>query len=193
MASFNFGTREDPVYYIFQNIKIPGNMYIYATMNTSDQNVYTLDTAFTRRWNKERIANVFHGNEIEKMLVPGMEACSWGDFVYYINKRIQDRLDDLQVNEDKQVGAFFVKKSDLLSVSNTLSDEEKENKAISFAHKVLEYLWDDVAKLDHSVIFNPKYKTFDKVVEDYIKYGVAVFNSEIFKNKPIQETNQETN
>jgi hypothetical protein len=47
--------------YVFSEIKIPGNMDIFATMNTSDQNVYTLDTAFIRRWDKERIKNSFKG------------------------------------------------------------------------------------------------------------------------------------
>ena len=63
----------------------------------------------------------------------------------------------------------------------------KKEKAISFAHKVLEYLWDDVSKLDHTVIFNPNYKTFEKVVEDYLKNGASIFNNEIFKNKSIEE------
>ena len=181
LNSFNFGTNEAPTHYDFENIKIPGNMNIFATMNTSDQNVYTLDTAFTRRWDKERIPNSFDGNDIAELLGPGMGDCTWGVFVDAINNQIQNKLDDLQVNEDKQVGAFFVKKSDLLVRDNTLSDADKKAKAISFAHKVLEYLWDDVSKLDHSVIFKPNYKTFDKVVEDYIQNGVVVFNNEIFK------------
>ncbi len=192
LNDYNFGEKETPIHYLFENIKIPGNMDIFATMNTSDQNVYTLDTAFTRRWAKERIPNSFNNNEIEDYLVPGMEKCTWGVFVDSINNQIQAKLDDLQVNEDKQVGAFFVKKSDLLSQDNNLNDEQKKLKAKSFAHKVLEYLWDDVSKLDHSVIFNPTYKTFEKVVEDYLKNGSAVFNSEIFKNKPTQEATANT-
>ena len=164
-------------------------MDIYATMNTSDQNVYTLDTAFTRRWAKERIANDFNGDDIATFLVPGMEQYSWEVFVVAVNNHIKLKLDDLQVNEDKQVGAFFVKRSDLLVVGNTLSDDNKKEKATAFAHKVLEYLWDDVSKLDHTVIFDPVYKTFEKVVEDYLKKGVAVFNSEIFQHAPILATN----
>lgn len=167
--------------YTFSEIKIPGNMDIFATMNTSDQNVYTLDTAFTRRWSKERMPNDFNGNEIKDMLVPGMYKYTWKEFVDTINGRIQDKLDDLQVNEDKQVGAFFVKKADLLPKDTTSDDAEK---AKAFAYKVIEYLWDDVSKLDHSVIFNPSYNTFEKLVDGYVKNGVAVFNSGIFTIKP---------
>lgn len=164
--------------YIFKDIKIPANMYIYATMNTSDQNVYTLDTAFTRRWSKERIPNKFNGNEIATMYVPGMEDYTWGIFVDKVNEHIRDNIVDLQVNEDKQVGCFFVKKSDLL-VKDEKDDDKKKAKA--FAYKVLEYLWDDVSKLDHTVIFNPNYKTFEDLVKDYLVKGVEVFNGEIFK------------
>lgn len=193
LNAYEFDVDGEKKRYIFKDIKIPGNMDIFATMNTSDQNVYTLDTAFTRRWAKERIPNSFNGNDIATYFVPGMELYTWGMFVDAINNQIQNKLDDLQVNEDKQVGAFFVKKSDLLIVDNTLTDEDKKKKARSFAHKVLEYLWDDVSKLDHSVIFNSNYKTFEKVVDDYLEKGVAVFNSEIFKDKPVQNVAGDTN
>ena len=193
LNAYEFDVDGEKKRYVFKDIKIPGNMDIFATMNTSDQNVYTLDTAFTRRWAKERIPNSFNGNDIATYFVPGMELYTWGMFVDAINNQIQNKLDDLQVNEDKQVGAFFVKKSDLLIVDNTLTDEDKKKKARSFAHKVLEYLWDDVSKLDHSVIFNSNYKTFEKVVDDYLEKGVAVFNSEIFKDKPVQNVAGDTN
>ena len=185
LNSFDFDVEGEKKRYTFGEIKIPGNMDIFATMNTSDQNVYTLDTAFTRRWSKERMPNGFNGNEIKDMLVPGMHKYTWEEFVGSINKQIQDKLDDLQVNEDKQVGAFFVKKSDLLPKDASSDDKEK---AKSFAYKVLEYLWDDVSKLDHTVIFNPSYKTFESLVEAYLKNGVTVFNREIFKEKTEDST-----
>lgn len=185
LNSYEFEVDGEKKRYTFGEIKIPGNMDIFATMNTSDQNVYTLDTAFTRRWSKERMPNDFNGNEIKDMLVPGMYKYTWEEFVGSVNKQIQDKLDDLQVNEDKQVGAFFVKKADLLPKDASSDDKEK---AKSFAYKVLEYLWDDVSKLDHTVIFNPSYKTFESLVEAYLKNGVTVFNREIFKEKTEDST-----
>lgn len=160
--------------YHFDEIKIPGNLDIYATMNTSDQNVYTLDTAFTRRWTKEHIPNEFNGHKIEKMYVPGMASYTWGEFVTAVNRQIRDNLESLQVNEDKQVGAFFVKERDLLEKS----DDSTEQKAKMFAYKVLEYLWADVSKLDHHIIFNPKYTTFEAVVKDFAN-GIIVFNDKL--------------
>lgn len=170
LNSLNFDVDGENVNYIFNEIKIPGNMDIFATMNTSDQNVYTLDTAFTRRWAKERIPNDFGDNEkIKNKSVPGMNKYTWSEFVNSINSYINDHLDDLQVNEDKKIGAFFV--------SLTTLDDVDE-----FAYKVLDYLWSDVSKLDHNVIFN-NYKTFESLIKDYKSKGVKVFKSNIFEEK----------
>lgn len=167
----------EETHYIFNEIKIPGNLYIYATMNTSDQNVYTLDTAFTRRWGKERIPNKFGVQTIKDMLVPGLDNVKWEKFVNVINNTIRNKIDELQVNEDKQIGIFFVKESDLIDSANPIVDDKKTE---TFAYKVLEYLWDDVTKLDHSVIFKPSYKTFTQLMEDYIDHKF-VFNNDVAK------------
>lgn len=186
LNAYEFKVNGEKARYNFKEIKIPGNMDIFATMNTSDQNVYTLDTAFTRRWNKECIPNVFNGHKIENMFVPGLSNYTWGIFVDTINKQIRDNLESLQVNEDKQVGAFFVKEKDLLENSA----DSTEQKAKMFAYKVLEYLWADVSKLDHQVIFKPGYTTFEDIVKDFAK-GMVVFNDKLgFKSSvaPITET-----
>ncbi len=157
--------------YTFTEIKIPGNMDIFATMNTSDQNVYTLDTAFVRRWGKEKIKNSFAECTFKDLPIPGMKEYTWEEFVNAINNCISSHLEDLQVNEDKQIGAYFVKSSLL-----------KRGDAEKFAYKVFDYLWSDVAKLDHGVIFNP-YDTLEKLVEDFKTKGVGVFKSGIFVDK----------
>lgn len=172
LNDYEFTIEGKKVKYKFKEIKIPGNLDIFATMNTSDQNVYTLDTAFTRRWEKERIPNEFKGHAIETMLIPGLPNCTWGKFVVEVNNHIKNNLETLQVNEDKQVGVFFIKERDLLTKDEIATDKKIE----AFAFKVLEYLWDDVSKLDHSVIFNPIYKTFEGLVKGFIKNGAAVFN-----------------
>lgn len=167
--------------YSFADIKIPGNMDIFATMNTSDQNVYTLDTAFVRRWEKEKIKNSFDECDFKEEPVPGMPDYTWKEFVESINKWIARNIDSLQVNEDKQIGAFFVKKS-LLSKN----DPEK------FAYKVFDYLWSDVAKLDHDIFFN-SYNTLEDLIEAYKEKGVAVFKTGIFDAKVIINDQEEEN
>lgn len=159
--------------YIFTEIKIPGNMDIFATMNTSDQNVYTLDTAFVRRWEKEKIKNTFAQCTFASVAIPGMSNYTWQEFVDGINSWIAKHLEDLQVNEDKQIGVFFVKESLLES-----NDAEK------FAFKVFDYLWSDVAKLDHGIFFN-SYDTLEALIDAYKTKGVGVFKPGIFAPKAI--------
>lgn len=163
--------------YKFTEIKIPANLYIYATMNTSDQNVYTLDTAFVRRWEREKIKNTFAKCSFKDKTVPGMDY-TWQEFVEAINACIASHLEDLQVNEDKQIGAFFVKEP-LLSGS-----------AKKFAYKVFDYLWNDVAKLDRGIFFN-HYDTLDALIAAYVDKGVAVFKPGILKEKVSTPTQSE--
>ena len=176
---FRFG-REKKRYH-FSEIKIPGNMDIFATMNTSDQNVYTLDTAFVRRWDKEKIKNSFKNCKFKDMPVPGMPQYTWEEFVTSINNCIAKHLEDLQVNEDKQIGAFFVKASLLAA-----NDAEK------FAYKVFDYLWSDVAKLDHGIFFNP-YDTLENLIDAYKTNGVGVFKTGIFEPRAAVSAEEEEN
>lgn len=166
--------------YIFNEIKIPANMYIYATMNTSDQNVYTLDTAFTRRWEKEKIQNSFAQCTFSDWFVPGIEPYTWKSFVEDINKLIDKNIEQLQVNEDKQIGAFFIKAKDLINKDNkNIDNETKKKLKEKFVYKVFDYLWNDVAKLDREVFFNDKYSTLQELIDDYMIIGARVFNESL--------------
>lgn len=103
---------------------------------------------------------------------------TWEEFVTAINNHIAKHLEDLQVNEDKQIGAFFVKKN-LLG-----STPEK------FAYKVFDYLWSDVAKLDHEIFFN-HFDTLEALIKAYEKEGVDVFKTGIFEKKETSQTVEE--
>lgn len=181
LNGYEFTVNGEKKRYSFADIKIPGNMDIFATMNTSDQNVYTLDTAFVRRWEKEKIKNSFDECDFKDESVPGMSDYTWKEFVESINKWIARNIDSLQVNEDKQIGAFFVKKSLL-----TKNDPEK------FAYKVFDYLWSDVAKLDHDIFFN-SYNTLEDLIEAYKEKGVGVFKTGIFNAKVTITDREEEN
>lgn len=167
--------------YIFNYIMIPSNLSIIATMNTSDQNVFTLDTAFKRRWEFLKLKNVFKtsgedAHPYRNYYVPGMNGMKWQTFVDSINEYIIDSATDLQ-SEDKQLGVFFVSKN-MLYVNELDSNEAKVR---TFAYKVLEYLWDDVAKFDRDSWFNNKIRTLDELVEEYIRSGKEVFKDGVFK------------
>lgn len=133
-------------------IRIPSNMYILATMNTADQNVFTLDTAFQRRWNMRQIENNFEKSSHSKDIIAGTKV-SWGAFATVINDMVIDINVDMASSEDKRLGTYFAKK--------------KELEVSRFPEKVLKYLWDDAFKMDKTAIFNENCKSLEDVVVTY--------------------------
>ncbi|MFP5982929.1 McrB family protein [Helicobacter pylori] len=140
------------------SIRIPSNLWIIATMNTSDQNVFTLDTAFQRRFSMQLIENSFENvdNDFKNMKILDTEI-TWQKFCTTINEKIAQNNEGLSSMEDKRFGVYFVNIDDLKS---------KEN----FAHKVIKYLWDDVFKFDRNIIFDTtKFNTLEAVVKNFTK------------------------
>lgn len=122
-------------------IRLPSNLSIYATMNTNDQNVFTLDNAFNRRFKSEYISNKENPEIPEHCrqfnLMIGETGIRWGAFRNKINEKIIQT--ELANAEDKQLGLFFIK-----------SENSKINEK-DFADKVLKYLWHDVFKRDKDI------------------------------------------
>jgi type II restriction-modification system restriction subunit len=120
-----------------ERLMLPQNLYIWATMNTSDQSLFPIDSAFKRRWDWVYIPIKPHAEENYKIKI-GNETYDWWGFLQKINSVI----DDTTHSEDKNLGYFFV---------NT---ESKTVCAEKFVSKVLFYLWNDVFKnygFDHSI------------------------------------------
>lgn len=109
---------------------LPSNLYIWATMNTSDQSLFPIDSAFKRRWDWEyvKIADA----EKDWKIKCGSKYCDWWEFIKEINKKIAKETS----SDDKKLGYFFCKPP-------KGSDEISEEKFVS---KVLFYLWNDVFK-----------------------------------------------
>ncbi|WRF70944.1 McrB family protein [Helicobacter pylori] len=140
------------------SIRIPSNLWIIATMNTSDQNVFTLDTAFQRRFSMQLVENSFENvdDDFKNMKILDTDI-TWQKFCTTINEKIAQNNEGLSSMEDKRFGVYFVSIDDLKS---------KEN----FAHKVIKYLWDDVFKFDRNIIFNTtKFNTLEAVVKNFTK------------------------
>ncbi|GAA6936356.1 hypothetical protein HpHUE47_02720 [Helicobacter pylori] len=140
------------------SIRIPSNLWIIATMNTSDQNVFTLDTAFQRRFSMQLIENSFENvdDDFKNMKILDTDI-TWQKFCTTINEKIAQNNEGLSSMEDKRFGVYFVNIDDLKS---------KED----FAHKVIKYLWDDVFKFDRNIIFDTtKFNTLEAVVKNFTK------------------------
>ena len=146
-------------------VSIPSNMSIICTMNTSDQNVFTLDTAFQRRWHMKLIENKFrgeNGKQIAKTKILDTDV-TWGHFVASINEIILSKNIRITSSEDKRLGTHFIGDDDLEYVEN------KEEQNSRFPEKVLKYLWDDVFKFNKEDIFDlTKVKSLEDVVEIFV-------------------------
>lgn len=116
---------------------LPNNLYIWATMNTSDQSLFLIDSAFKRRWDWRyvKIADAGKGWKIKC----GTEYCDWWTFVEEINKKIAKETS----SDDKKLGYFFCKPD---KNGNTISEDK-------FVGKVLFYLWNDVFKDGDTSLF----------------------------------------
>lgn len=162
--------------YTFKEIRLPGNLSIYATMNTSDQNVFTLDTAFKRRWKFKKLINEFAvDHQFKNKYIPGADI-TWKELVNDINEYILECSSGLN-SEDKQLGVYFVDENGMRKEKVDASDPEAVN---AFAYKVLEYLWSDVAKFDRSKWFADGIKSLDELVKEYKEKGLEVFVDGIF-------------
>ena len=159
-------------------VKIPGNLSLLATMNTADQSVFTLDTAFKRRWKTKLIPNSFDRCSFaeKKILDTNIK---WRQFVTAINEIILNENIDLAVNEDKRIGAFFVSEDDL-SLTNG-----KYNP--SFAEKVIMYLWNDVFKYNKEKIFDEKYNSLEKIIAGFEKEKFNVFKIDFHESEDVHE------
>lgn len=112
-----------------ERLMLPENLYIWATMNTSDQSLFPIDSAFKRRW-EWRYMKIKDEEKGYKVKI-GEEKQDWWEFV----KKINEIIASMTSSADKQIGYFFCKADS----DGTISEE-------MFVGKVLFYLWNDVFK-----------------------------------------------
>ncbi len=184
-------------------IRLPSNLSIIATMNTSDQNVFTLDNAFQRRFDmvlvrsgvtRKNTANVPRLNpddydfessdtKIQNQFNATIEGTDtkWGLFWDWINFQITEKLQGISSTEDKRLGLWFVKNVD-----------EKIPRKV-FAEKVLKYLWDDVFKFKRREIFTDNIHSLEELISVF-ECPKEDALSRVFKNYPAssQRTPKET-
>lgn len=163
-------------------IIIPHNLTILATMNTSDQNVFPLDTAFKRRWDREKVVTEWSKvGDIKKMYIP-CSSITWEQFATTINNKMlqESQSGDVAISEDKQMGPYFIRENMLSKVENTGTNDD----LIAFVSNVLDHLYNDVTKFDHSILFDKNIISYDMLYEKmrvYDQTGNDLFEG-IFKD-----------
>ena len=105
-------------------VRIPSNLSVIGTMNTSDQNVFTLDTAFQRRWNMRLIENTFENvrPSLANAKILDTEV-TWETFCTTINKLVVGNRAKMASAEDKRLGVYFVHESDLVFDDRAISPD----------------------------------------------------------------------
>lgn len=167
----------------YSSIRIPDNLFIWATMNSADQGVFPMDTAFKRRWNFTYIGIDENDSEISGKYV------EVGKNSYYsvnlewnsLRKAINNFLTRENINEDKLLGPYFISKSIVVPPNGgTIIDEKKFCEA--FKHKVIMYLFDDAAKQRRNRLFEgiPNGSCrYSKICELFDKEGINIFSKDI--------------
>lgn len=192
----------------FDRIRIPSNMFIWATMNSADQGVFPMDTAFKRRWNFEYLGINNNDNKVIGKINLGKGQYEFEVDWNQLRKAINEKLaTELKINEDKLIGPFFLSmdalkrkavKDDIVE-SDVFEDRVAENNptykaaeyldpkkfADAFKSKIIMYLYEDVARTNH------RQKLFDgckdcskysSVCNEFDEKGIYIFGDD-FKNK----------
>ena len=160
----------------YDQVILPANLFIWATMNSADQGVMPIDTAFKRRWEMEYI----HIDKNEELIKGkyqfniGKDQMTWNDFRKTINNYLSSS-DLMKINEDKLMGTYFISKKTL----EDFSDKPAKLSQV-IKNKVLYYLFDDVVKPYRTTFFDSnKANTFLQLCDNFDQDGIEVFNQHL--------------
>lgn len=161
-----------------ESIKIPDNMFIWATMNSADQGVYPIDTAFKRRWNFEYIGIDDNDDEVGGIVelgsAPNNRDVNWNTLRKAINETLAVTYG---VNEDKLLGPYFLSRQ----VFAYGEDGRMLNpgKFIStFKSKVIMYLYEDAAKpMKHRLFEGCDSSKYSSVCAAFEDRGIQIFGA----------------
>lgn len=173
----------------YNKIKIPDNMFIWATMNSADQGVFPMDTAFKRRWDFTYLGIDDNDEQLRgKYVTIGskeQQRIEWNE----LRKAINEFLAEAKINEDKQLGPYFISKSIVVPKDGGTEIDSKKF-CDAFKNKVLMYLFDDAAKQKRASLFEGSAKgqtRYSKICEAFDEQGIGIFNRSIQTSVQIQD------
>lgn len=151
-------------------IRIPSNMFIWATMNSADQGVYPMDTAFKRRWDFDYIGLDEGAEVVENCVVKinDAESLNWNKLRGAINTQLLSK----GINEDKLIGPFFISK-------NILNSENPSSIKQAVESKLLMYLFEDLRHHRKAIFVEDVCNQYSKVKAKFNEEGKKVFHPDI--------------
>lgn len=164
-----------------ETIKIPDNMFIWATMNSADQGVFPMDTAFRRRWDFTYLGiDDSEKDLIGKTLVLGSgntkHKVEWNK----LRKAINSFLAKEKINEDKQLGPYFIARN--IVVPEEGAEIDNERFIHTFKSKVIMYLFEDAAKQKRPKLFEGCFENssrYSDICREFEKKGIGIFHHDI--------------
>lgn len=174
----------------YSQIRIPDNMFIWATMNSADQGVFPMDTAFKRRWDFTYLGI----NDNEELLIgktvllgslPTVQKIEWNRLRKAINKFLAEN----NINEDKQLGPFFIAKNIVVPEQGDVIDRDKF--IHTFKNKVIMYLFEDAAKQKRSLLFSGCFENknrYSEICKEFDLKGIGIFPETIHTDaEPVKD------
>lgn len=164
-----------------ETIKIPDNMFIWATMNSADQGVFPMDTAFKRRWDFTYLGI----DDSEKELIGKTVVLGSGNTKHKVEwnklrKAINNFLAKEKINEDKQLGPYFIARNIIIPEDGMEIDSEKF--IHTFKSKVIMYLFEDAAKQKRIKLFegcSENSNRYSEICSEFEKKGIKIFHRDI--------------
>ena len=173
-SEYDIETSQDMRKYINEDkIKLPSNLFIWATMNSADQGVFPMDTAFKRRWDFKYFS-INSGEDLikdTKTIINDVEI-NWNA----LRKAINHELLSYKINEDKLMGPFFA----FNEFMNEYIDEDTFKDI--FKNKIIMYLFEDAARSRRNELFSGVGKTnvtYSQICESFDEKGIEIFTDSV--------------
>lgn len=164
----------------YNKIKIPDNMFIWATMNSADQGVFPMDTAFKRRWDFTYLGIDDNDQDLQGKYVyladDKSQKVEWNK----LRKAINNFLAKEKINEDKQLGPYFISRS--IVVPKDSEEIDRDRFINTFKNKVIMYLFEDAAKQKRPRLFEGCFQNssrYSEICREFEAKGVGIFNHDI--------------
>ncbi|MDD3416223.1 MAG: AAA family ATPase [Lachnospiraceae bacterium] len=164
----------------YSKIRIPDNMFIWSTMNSADQGVFPMDTAFKRRWDFTYLGIDDNDDDIQGKYVfladNKSQKVEWNK----LRKAINNFLAKEKINEDKQLGPYFISRD--IIVPKDGDEIDRDRFVSTFKNKVIMYLFEDAAKQKRLRLFEGCFQNgsrYSEICKEFETKGVGIFNHDI--------------